>query len=347
VRVTLPTRPRRQAWSLVALAALAASAAACGAGLRSGSSCACRGDEVCDSEGICRVLCDVTTDCADCGVCVEGLCHDRLGGCGAVQPQSQPDPQPAPSCDATTCASGCCRDGACLVQAALACGAQGTSCVDCTTDARVDSCSLSGVCVCAATSSVCAAGTQCAASGCVLSACALPWGGSLPEGGSVDAHQASQVACGQSCATQVRTCTQGVLSGSFTERTCVAQSCGYTWSTGAWGACSSSCGEGTQSRSVRCKSPDGRNVADNNCTTQKPASRQACSSCDCESGSASCTEVDHPEGSGLSWYCDVWSFAGTAGSGAICSNSDTVQDRVYSTRTSQLIGFSCFHACVP
>jgi hypothetical protein len=49
------------------------------------------------------------------------------------------------------------------------------------------------------------------------SSCTLPWGGTIANGASVTAYQAST---GNPCITQTRTCTNGVLSGSYTYQTC-------------------------------------------------------------------------------------------------------------------------------
>lgn len=55
--------------------------------------------------------------------------------------------------------------------------------------------------------------------------CALPWGGSTPDGTSVIAYQAPSVPCTSSCVSQVRTCSAGVLSGSYGFNACSQASC--------------------------------------------------------------------------------------------------------------------------
>ncbi len=50
--------------------------------------------------------------------------------------------------------------------------------------------------------------------------CNLPWGGSIASGSTITAFQTSSVACGSSCSSEVRTCTNGALSGSFTNQSC-------------------------------------------------------------------------------------------------------------------------------
>ncbi|MFA7209011.1 MAG: hypothetical protein WC120_01875 [Parcubacteria group bacterium] len=52
------------------------------------------------------------------------------------------------------------------------------------------------------------------------SPCALPWGGTTPSGTSVTAYNTTQ-ACDCTTADQTRTCTNGILSGTYTNRTCL------------------------------------------------------------------------------------------------------------------------------
>ncbi|MFA7209398.1 MAG: hypothetical protein WC120_03875 [Parcubacteria group bacterium] len=61
----------------------------------------------------------------------------------------------------------------------------------------------------------------------IANPCALPWGGTIASGSSVTAYRLPSVACGSSCSTvsQTRTCTNGVLSGTYTNRTCSVQTC--------------------------------------------------------------------------------------------------------------------------
>lgn len=51
-------------------------------------------------------------------------------------------------------------------------------------------------------------------------ACALPWGGSMMNGAQVMAFATATVPEGYTCSAEVRTCTSGALSGSYTFRTC-------------------------------------------------------------------------------------------------------------------------------
>ncbi len=54
----------------------------------------------------------------------------------------------------------------------------------------------------------------------VNQSCSLPWGGTIANGQSVTAYQASSVAYGNSCVSQTRTCTNGTLSGTYTNQSC-------------------------------------------------------------------------------------------------------------------------------
>eukprot|EP01006_Ploeotia_vitrea_P034698 TRINITY_DN65790_c14_g1_i2.p1 TRINITY_DN65790_c14_g1~~TRINITY_DN65790_c14_g1_i2.p1 ORF type:complete len:1985 (+),score=893.63 TRINITY_DN65790_c14_g1_i2:504-5957(+) len=55
----------------------------------------------------------------------------------------------------------------------------------------------------------------------------------------------------------------------------------YSWETGGWGACTVSCGGGTHSRTVTCKSSTGESVDDNKCTETKPATSESCNTQAC------------------------------------------------------------------
>lgn len=55
--------------------------------------------------------------------------------------------------------------------------------------------------------------------------CILPWGGAISHGQSVRAYNASDVGCGSQCQSELRICTNGVLSGSYTKSACKTGSC--------------------------------------------------------------------------------------------------------------------------
>ncbi|XP_077454766.1 A disintegrin and metalloproteinase with thrombospondin motifs 16 isoform X1 [Stigmatopora argus] len=61
---------------------------------------------------------------------------------------------------------------------------------------------------------------------------------------------------------------------------CNTQPCPASWSMGAWGACSQSCGGGEQTRQVHCvqrSQTKNATIADSHCSQPTPARRQACS----------------------------------------------------------------------
>ena len=75
-------------------------------------------------------------------------------------------------------------------------------------------------------------------------------------------------------------CNDGVQNGYETGVDCGGSACAscytYAWMTSAWGACSASCGGGTQSRSVFCQRSDGSTVADSFCEATRPSTSQSC-----------------------------------------------------------------------
>jgi len=100
---------------------------------------------------------------------------------------------------------------------------------------------------------------------CSVSACAgcsLPWGGSIGNGASVTAYQNSSVACGSSCNSQTRTCTNGSLSGSYANSGCSVGACGCNLPWGgsitngqsrtAYASSSVSCGSSCSSQTRTC-----------------------------------------------------------------------------------------------
>jgi hypothetical protein len=83
--------------------------------------------------------------------------------------------------------------------------------------------------------------------------CNPPWGGVISNGQSITAYSTSSVACGTTCTSETRTCSNGTLSGSFTNQSCsvaACSSCGLPWggtiphnsSTVAYSAASVGCG---------------------------------------------------------------------------------------------------------
>ena len=60
--------------------------------------------------------------------------------------------------------------------------------------------------------------------------CTLPWGSTISNGQSVTAYSTANAPVGQACSTlaQTRTCTNGTLSGSYTQQAC-AMMCALPW----------------------------------------------------------------------------------------------------------------------
>lgn len=72
----------------------------------------------------------------------------------------------------------------------------------------------------------CANGTWAQDSGsCGGASCALPWGGTINDGQSTAAYLNASEPCGGSCTSQTRTCSDGTLSGSYTNQSCSVTAC--------------------------------------------------------------------------------------------------------------------------
>ena len=98
-----------------------------------------------------------------------------------------------------------------------------------------------------------------------LRSCAIPWGGTVASGSSFTAYQSNSVPCGSSCTSQTRTCTNGTLTGSYSNRTCSVAPC-------------------------PCTSPWGTTVAHGSSITAYSSSSVACgSSCDSVKQNRTCT----------------------------------------------------------
>ena len=62
---------------------------------------------------------------------------------------------------------------------------------------------------------------------------------------------------------------------------CVPNTVTYGWQTSSWGACSETCGGGTQTRSVWCEDDGGGTVPNSYCGGGKPAESQSCNASPC------------------------------------------------------------------
>jgi hypothetical protein len=81
------------------------------------------------------------------------------------------------------------------------------------------------------------------AAACPPANCNLPWGGTIVHGGNVIAYQNSSESCGGTCTSETRTCTDGTLSGSYTNQSCSVAACAScSSSTINWSSCNAASG---------------------------------------------------------------------------------------------------------
>lgn len=96
----------------------------------------------------------------------------------------------------------------------------------------------------------------------------------------------------------------------------------FQWSVGAWSSCSTTCGTGTQTRTVTCTNNGGVVVANSFCAGSPPSTSQSCFT------TAGCTYSWQYSGwsscSGGYWYWGGWSGYGSCsascGGGSMCQN---------------------------
>ncbi|KJE93914.1 thrombospondin [Capsaspora owczarzaki ATCC 30864] len=145
---------------------------------------------------------------------------------------------------------------------------------------------------------------------------------------------ACSVPCGSGTQTQTVQCVNtasgnAVVADSFctgtkpsTSQSCSSTACG--WYTGSFGACSPSCGAGTQTRTVECRTNAGNGVAASStyCTGTQPATSQSCNNGACpayawqQSGFGACSV---PCGSGT--QTQTVQCVNTAASNAVVADS--------------------------
>jgi hypothetical protein len=149
-------------------------------------------------------------------------------------------------------------------------------------------------------------------SGCSFSWKPGAWGAVTPACGS--SVQTREVVCERSDGTRAADgqCSSAGVRPVDQQPATDYSTCTYGWSADAWSAWSTSCGTGTRTRGVSCRSSDGRTVADAQCTTARPETSQ---------------EAYQISGCGYNWTTEAWR-APAAACGA------TTQDRpVYCLRT--------------
>ncbi|MGR8980857.1 MAG: type IV pilus modification PilV family protein [Gammaproteobacteria bacterium] len=94
--------------------------------------------------------------------------------------------------------------------------------------------------------------------------CAIPWGGTTPNGSDITAYQTSIVPYGSTCVSQSRHCASGALSGSYTYQTCTVEPGADC--TAPWGATVASGSSVTAYQFSSVISPDTCTAENRTCT---------------------------------------------------------------------------------
>lgn len=132
------------------------------------------------------------------------------------------------NCPSPTC-SGCTTAGVNWTTSSFTCSASATAGSH-TTTRNVSDSTAPNV---GSASFQCDDGTWAQTSGsCGGASCSLPWGGSINHSQSVTAYQTSSVTCGNTCVSQLRTCNNGSLSGTYSNASCsvgACASCSLPW----------------------------------------------------------------------------------------------------------------------
>ncbi|PIK46784.1 thrombospondin [Apostichopus japonicus] len=123
-------------------------------------------------------------------------------------------------------------------------------------------------------------------------------GANCPDWSIDDTFGECDATCGAGVETRTVTCRLGgsVVVDSMcdpstkpdTDRSCDVGSC--NWFTDEYGACSVTCGTGTQTRTVECRNGNGM-VQDSNCNDPKPATTANCNGANCPDWSIDDTSV--------------------------------------------------------
>lgn len=122
---------------------------------------------------------------------------------------------------------------------------------------------------------------------CTAAACSYSWKWSAWSTCSKTCGTGSQtraVRCANVSYSSMPTVADSKCSGAkpATSQVCNTQTCvTYNWHLGPWTDCNKTCGGGTTSRDVYCKSSAGAKVSDSYCKTSKPASTVSCNTQAC------------------------------------------------------------------
>ncbi|NUN05984.1 MAG: hypothetical protein HUU57_09495 [Bdellovibrio sp.] len=135
----------------------------------------------------------------------------------------------------------------------------------------------------------------------------------VPNGSSITAYAASSVPFGQSCQSQQRTCSNGVLSGTYGASSCSTQgaaSCSYPGGTLTWGpagACSASSGPVTLAHNQSTSFTSSATMAKGNIT-------YSCNNGNFQVASESCNPIILASGQ----HCDIGGPWGWKATESIC-----------------------------
>ena len=157
---------------------------------------------------------------------------------------------------------------------------------------------------------------------------------------TVEAWEACSSSCGDGVQARSVTCSgpDGEVEDTFcsgakpTESQFCTDSSACAWTTSEWGACSTTCGSGTQERAVSCSGPDGE-VSDSLCSAAKPEVTQACQDTSACGWSA-----------GAFGACSTTCGAGTQTRSVVCTGPDGDVDEGLCTEAKPETSQSCSDA---
>ncbi len=196
----------------------------------------CEGGEVCVLGSCVPESCE-DRKCPDGLVCIDGDCvSPSCANIDCDEGYLCADGRCYPTdCAGIDCGAGVCLDGECVPRSCVGVSCpEGYACalgechpVDCAMACAPGEVCVEGECVEASCVGVnCPEGQDCKGGACVEPmACELPWGGSIENDESVTAYEQEQVACGETCVSEIRQCVHGSLTGSYTHELCAEGPC--------------------------------------------------------------------------------------------------------------------------